>query len=66
MSQATAKCEACGEGYWASGVPGVLAHVEAGVVFSDAERCDACERFASDDAARDELLARGFVFCGWA
>jgi hypothetical protein len=50
------KCGACEyPGYWTCGVRGVLAHVEGGKVVGTVERCDACERFASDEIAERYL-----------
>lgn len=50
----------CEEGYrWSTGVPGILARIEGGsiVAGTTVERCDLCERFASDDDARSFLEA---------
>lgn len=53
---ATGYCpECCGFGYFNSGLPGVLAHVHDGRVCSAVERCDACQRYPSDQAAREAL-----------
>lgn len=47
-------CEAPGP-FW-SGVPGILARVVHGRIDpTSVERCDACERYPSDDAARERL-----------
>lgn len=50
------QCE--GQGFYTSGVRGVLAHVEDGQ-FYGAERCDACELFQTDEAAEQALIAAG-------
>lgn len=42
-------------GYFCCGVPGVLAHVENGQSTTPIERCDACERYASDEGAQIAL-----------
>jgi hypothetical protein len=56
------ECEAPDQPFYC-GVPGILAHVENGRVVPDTrvERCDACERFASDDAAREKLRELGML-----
>jgi hypothetical protein len=51
------KCECEKPGWYNSGVPGVLAHVEHGLITSTVERCDLCERYPSDEAARAALEA---------
>ena len=55
------KCDCEKPGHFRSGVPGILAHVENGRLATDSkvERCDACERFATDQAARDRLVELG-------
>jgi phage FluMu protein Com len=45
------ECECELPGYFNSGLPGVLAHVENGKVTSKVERCDTCLRYASDREA---------------
>ena len=49
------KCECDKPGYFRSGIPGILAHVEAGKLLSKAERCDLCKHFATDETAREYL-----------
>lgn len=53
-------CENPGEHYY-SGVPGVLARVVGGVVLSNVERCDECQRLPCDAEAsrRLEIHLRG-------
>jgi len=52
-------CSECEyEGFYNSGVPGVLAHVEDGQ-FYGVERCDACELYATDELAEQALIAAG-------
>lgn len=46
-------CETCP--VWNSGLPGVLARVEGGKVRSEVERCDTCQRYPSDAAAKVAL-----------
>ena len=52
------KCECEKPGYFRSGIPGILAHVEAGKLLSKVERCDLCKRFATDETAREYLLSK--------
>ena len=63
MTTSDEPCECESEGFYCSGVPGILAHVEGGKVpsheVSAVERCDQCERFASDADAIAELSRRG-------
>jgi hypothetical protein len=56
-------CECEQPGYFTSGVPGILAHVENGFVAPGGavERCDQCERFSSDDEARRRLGDLGML-----
>ena len=46
-------------GAFCSGVPGVLARMEQGrlALSATVERCDLCQRYATDDAARQRLIA---------
>ena len=47
------------------GVPGVVAHVDGKLIHGVVERCDSCERFPSDEAAKAALVAHigeGVVF----
>ena len=53
-------CDCEEPGYFNSGVPGIIAHVKNGIVFSKVERCDTCRRYRSDFDARLALLWRGF------
>ena len=54
-------CECENSGYFNSGIPGIIAHVENGRLAGDAkvERCDLCQRYNSDEAALAELQRRG-------
>ena len=55
---------ACEEpGYFCSGIPGILAHFENGRLApgTKVERCDQCERYPSDAAARAQLVELGLV-----
>jgi len=56
-------CDCEAPGCWCSGVPGILAHIEAGKVAPDTEvqRCDQCERYDSDEAALAKLKELGHV-----
>jgi hypothetical protein len=51
------QCDCEQPGYFCSGVPGILAHLEDNKLAADTavERCDLCERYPSDAAARREL-----------
>lgn len=57
------KCACEGPGVFCSGVPGILAAMENGKVASGAEieRCDVCERYLSDTAARNKMASLGLV-----
>ena len=54
-------CECEKSGYFCSGVPGILAHVENGRLAPGAkvERCDLCRRYASDEAALQKMRELG-------
>jgi hypothetical protein len=57
-SRVQERCECELPGYFNSGVPGILAHLEEdGNLAPDAavERCDLCERYPTDEAAREHL-----------
>jgi hypothetical protein len=49
-------CECQLEGYFHSGLPGVLAGVIDGRIVSKVERCDTCERYDSDEEAHAALI----------
>ena len=51
-------CDCERPGTFCSGIPGILARVEDGRLVPDSEvqRCDVCERFASDEAALAKLI----------
>ena len=55
-------CEVPGQPFF-SGIPGILARVENGRVVpgTEVERCDACERFTSDEAALQKLIEMGIA-----
>jgi hypothetical protein len=57
------RCECELPGFFCSGVPGILAHMENGrlVDDSDVERCDLCCRYPSDAAAREKLQELGLA-----
>ncbi|MFH1265217.1 MAG: hypothetical protein ABIK89_05775 [Planctomycetota bacterium] len=56
-------CECEKPGYFCSGVPGILAHVESGRLAQGGkvERCDLCQRYPSDAAALEKLRELGCV-----
>ena len=60
---ASSMCECEEPGYFCSGVPGILAHVENGGLpeGAEVERCDLCDRYASDEAARAKLRELGIA-----
>jgi hypothetical protein len=57
------RCECEVSGFYCSGVPGVLAHMENGRLAAGAgvERCDLCQRYPSDEAARQRLHELGLI-----
>ena len=57
------RCECELPGFFCSGVPGILAHMENGRLAegSDVERCDLCCRYPSDAAAREKLQELGLA-----
>ncbi len=62
----TTACDCELPGYFCSGVPGILAHVEngqyvAGAEGAKVERCDSCERYPSDKVAFDKLVELGIA-----
>ncbi len=63
LNEAVEPCPCEGTGFFTCGVPGVLACVENGKVVpgTTVERCDACGRFESDDAARQKLVELGLL-----
>jgi len=63
LNEATEPCPCEGTGFFTCGVPGVLACVENGKVVPGAavERCDACGRFTSDEAAQQKLVELGLL-----
>jgi len=54
-------CDCEKPGYFCSGVPGILAHMENGRLAPGAkvERCDLCRRYPSDGAAAEKLRQLG-------
>jgi hypothetical protein len=56
-------CEKNLPGTFCSGIPGILARVENGRVVpgTKVERCDACERYPSDEAALQKLIELGIA-----
>jgi hypothetical protein len=57
------RCECEGPGFFLSGVPGIIAHMEDGMLAPGAavERCDLCQRYPSDRAALEKLKELGLV-----
>jgi hypothetical protein len=55
-------CDCQLPGFFCSGIPGIVAHVENGRLSATAkvERCDACLRYPSDEAALKKLRELGF------
>lgn len=55
------KCDCELPGYFCSGVPGILAHMENGRLADDSgvERCDLCQRYPTDESALESLRRRG-------
>ncbi len=55
------ECDCEKPGYFCSGVPGILAHIESGRLAPGAkvERCDLCRRYPSDEAAAEKLRELG-------
>jgi hypothetical protein len=51
------RCECEKQGFFFSGIPGILAHMENGRLAKDAKvnRCDLCQRYPSDAAAFEKL-----------
>jgi len=56
------RCECEEPGYFCSGIPGILAHLENGRLAAGkrAERCDICQRYPSDEAALEKLRELGY------
>jgi len=56
------RCECEKPGYYCSGVPGILAHIENGRLApgAEVERCDLCQRYPSDEAALQKLRELGY------
>ena len=57
------RCDCERPGFYACGVPGVLAHLENGRVAPGAivERCDFCKRIPTDEAALKKLVELGIA-----
>jgi hypothetical protein len=51
-------------GYFCSGIPGILAHLEHGRLAAGAkvQRCDLCQRYPSDHAALERLRELGHLY----
>ena len=54
-------CDCERPGFFCSGVPGIIAHLQDGRLAKGAavERCDLCQRYPTDDAARAKLVELG-------
>ncbi len=63
ISDETCDCEQNVPGTFCSGIPGILARIENGRVVPGTivERCDACERYESDEAALQKLIELGIA-----
>ena len=59
LNDSDSPCECELPGVFCSGVPGVLARMEQGrlALSATVERCDLCQRYATDVAARQRLIA---------
>jgi hypothetical protein len=57
------RCDCEEPGFFCSGVPGIVAHLENGRLPAGAkvERCDLCRRYDSDEAALQKLKELGHV-----
>jgi hypothetical protein len=57
------RCDCEKDGFFRSGVPGILAHMENGRLAEGAQvnRCDLCQRYPSDEAAFERLRELGHV-----
>ena len=57
------RCECEKPGYFCSGIPGILAHMENGRLAKRAQvnRRDLCQRYPSDEAAFEKLQELGLV-----
>lgn len=57
------RCECEMSGFFCSGVPGILAHMENGRLTEEpkVQRCDLCRRYDSDEAALDKLKELGLA-----
>jgi hypothetical protein len=57
------RCDCERPGYFCSGIPGIVAHLESGSVpqKTEVESCDLCERYPSDKAAREKLRELGLL-----
>jgi len=57
------RCECEKPGFFCSGIPGILAHMENGRLAQGAQvnRCDLCQRYPSDEAAFEKLQGLGLV-----
>jgi hypothetical protein len=57
------RCDCELPGFFCCGVPGILAHLEGDRVAPAAkvERCDQCQRYESDEAARQKLIELGLL-----
>jgi hypothetical protein len=56
-------CDCERPGFFHSGIPGIVAHFENGRLAPDAtvECCDLCERYPTDEAARQKLMELGLA-----
>ena len=63
MSPNDEPCECELPGFFYSGVPGILARIEAGRLVTGAtvERCDLCQRYPDDFAASRRLVELGIA-----
>ena len=59
LNDSDTPCDCERPGAFCSGIPGVIARMEQGRLAPNATvaRCDLCQRYATDDAARQRLIA---------
>jgi len=57
------RCDCESPGFFCSGAPGIIAHLENGQLSPGAtvQRCDLCQRYPSNEAAFDRLRELGHV-----
>jgi hypothetical protein len=63
LDSADGLCDCEKPGFFCSGVPGILAHMENGCLAAGTkvERCDQCQRYPTDEAALAKLQELGYA-----